>query len=243
MVLRTCQRGGKVIIPAFSVGRTQELVYFLNLMNSQGDLPGLPVFVDSPLAVNATDIFSRHAELFDSETDQFIRERRHPALELPRVELHSQRGGIQGDQRDARPDGDHLGLGDGGIRAHPAPPEEQHRKSAQHGDDRLLAGAGYARAAHGRTPADGEDLRRTLSRCGPRWPPSAVCRRTPARICCSSMRSTRRPRCTRPSWCTAKKRRPARCWKRWPRRKSARSIIRPAGRYSKSNGEHYCCNQ
>jgi metallo-beta-lactamase family protein len=80
VVLRTCQRGGKVIIPAFSVGRTQELVYFLNLMNSVGDLPGLPVFVDSPLAVNATDIFKRHTELFDSETSQFIREMRHPAL-------------------------------------------------------------------------------------------------------------------------------------------------------------------
>jgi metallo-beta-lactamase family protein len=80
VVLRTCQRGGKVIIPAFSVGRTQEMVYFLNLMNSVGDLPGLPVFVDSPLAVNATDIFKRHTELFDSETAQFIREMRHPAL-------------------------------------------------------------------------------------------------------------------------------------------------------------------
>lgn len=80
VVLRTCQRGGKVIIPAFSVGRTQEIVYFLNLMNSVGDLPGLPVFVDSPLAVNATDIFKRHPELFDSETAQFIRDMRHPAL-------------------------------------------------------------------------------------------------------------------------------------------------------------------
>ena len=48
MVLRTCQRGGKVIIPAFSVGRTQELVYFLNMMISQGDLPGLPVFRGQP---------------------------------------------------------------------------------------------------------------------------------------------------------------------------------------------------
>ncbi len=80
VVLRTCQRGGKVIVPAFSVGRTQELVYFLNKMKSAGELPGLPVFVDSPLAVNATDVFSRHTELFDAETVRFIRENRHPAL-------------------------------------------------------------------------------------------------------------------------------------------------------------------
>jgi metallo-beta-lactamase family protein len=82
VVLRTCDRGGKVIIPAFSVGRTQELVYFLNRMVSQGDLPGLPVYVDSPLAVNASDVFKRHTELFDAEARQFVRENRHPALEF-----------------------------------------------------------------------------------------------------------------------------------------------------------------
>lgn len=82
VVLRTCERGGKVIVPAFSVGRTQELVYFLNQMVSDGDLPGLPVYVDSPLAVNASEVFKRHAELFDEETRQFIRENRHPALDF-----------------------------------------------------------------------------------------------------------------------------------------------------------------
>lgn len=83
VTLRTVQRGGKVIVPAFSVGRTQELVYLLNRMTSSGDLQDLPVFVDSPLAVNATDVFSRHGELFDDETMQFIRENRHPALSFP----------------------------------------------------------------------------------------------------------------------------------------------------------------
>ena len=81
-LLRTCERGGKVIIPAFSVGRTQELVYFLNRIVSQGDLPGLPVYVDSPLAVNASDVFKRHSELFDEETRRFIHENRHPALDF-----------------------------------------------------------------------------------------------------------------------------------------------------------------
>ena len=136
-----------MIIPAFSVGRTQELVYFLNQMISEGDLPGLPVFVDSPLAVNASDVFSRHAELFDEETRQFIREDAPPGPGLQRADLHSLGGGIQGDQRPARPDGDHLGFGHGRNRAHPAPPEEQYREPAQHDPDRLVAGAGYARAA------------------------------------------------------------------------------------------------
>lgn len=82
VVLRTVHRGGKVIIPAFSVGRTQEIVYSLNRMITEGDLPALPVYVDSPLALNATEVFRRHVDLFDEETRQFIQEHRHPALEF-----------------------------------------------------------------------------------------------------------------------------------------------------------------
>lgn len=79
-VAKTVRRGGKVIIPAFSVGRTQELVYDLNRMISEGEIPPVPVFVDSPLAVGATQVFQEHPELFDKETYDFIRENRHPAL-------------------------------------------------------------------------------------------------------------------------------------------------------------------
>ncbi len=80
VVARTVKQGGKVIIPAFAVGRTQELVYNINRMITSGDIPQAPVFVDSPLAVNATEIFQEHPELFDKETYAFIREARHPAL-------------------------------------------------------------------------------------------------------------------------------------------------------------------
>jgi metallo-beta-lactamase family protein len=82
VVKRTVERGGKVIVPAFSVGRTQELVYNLNEMMEDGDVPRVPVYVDSPLAVNATQIFKNHLECFDEETAQFVREARHPALEF-----------------------------------------------------------------------------------------------------------------------------------------------------------------
>ncbi len=80
VVKRTIKRGGKVIIPAFAVGRTQELVYNLNMMMQDGDVPRVPVFVDSPLAVNASEVFMRHPEVFDSETRKFVEEARHPAL-------------------------------------------------------------------------------------------------------------------------------------------------------------------
>lgn len=63
---------GKLIIPAFSVGRTQEIVYMLDHLESKGKLPRIPVYVDSPLAVNATDIFTMHPECFDSEIQKYI---------------------------------------------------------------------------------------------------------------------------------------------------------------------------
>jgi metallo-beta-lactamase family protein len=64
----TCVRkGGKLIIPAFSVGRTQEIVYTLNGFFNKGQLPRLEIYVDSPLAVNATTVFRAHNEFFNQE--------------------------------------------------------------------------------------------------------------------------------------------------------------------------------
>ncbi len=67
-VTRTAARGGRVIVPAFAVGRTQELVATLHDLLVAGRVPDLPVFVDSPMARNATAIFAKHPECFDAET-------------------------------------------------------------------------------------------------------------------------------------------------------------------------------
>jgi metallo-beta-lactamase family protein len=80
VVKRTVLRRGKVIIPAFAVGRTQEIVYQLNRMFSDNEIPHLPVYVDSPLAVSATDVFRLYPRYFDEEAHQFVRESHHPAL-------------------------------------------------------------------------------------------------------------------------------------------------------------------
>jgi metallo-beta-lactamase family protein len=77
VVLRTVKRGGKIIIPSFAVGRTQDLVFNLNQMISNGDLPRIPVYVDSPLAVNASDVYKLHPECFDEETAAFVAEGKH----------------------------------------------------------------------------------------------------------------------------------------------------------------------
>jgi len=78
VVRETADRGGKVLIPAFSVGRTQTIVYFLHQLISAGRLPNLPVYVDSPMAVRATEVFRAHPECFRDEALRLLRE--HPDL-------------------------------------------------------------------------------------------------------------------------------------------------------------------
>ncbi|MCE1251946.1 MAG: MBL fold metallo-hydrolase [Anaerolineae bacterium] len=80
VVKRTIERGGKVIVPAFSVGRTQELVYTLNQLISAGKLPHIPVYVDSPLSVQASNVFQSFPEYFDEEARKFVVNGKHPAL-------------------------------------------------------------------------------------------------------------------------------------------------------------------
>jgi metallo-beta-lactamase family protein len=72
VVLDTYRRGGKVIVPAFAVGRTQELVYALHRLIEARKIPRLPIFVDSPLAVNVTEVFRLHPECYDEELNRFI---------------------------------------------------------------------------------------------------------------------------------------------------------------------------
>ena len=68
VVDRTIKERGRLIIPAFSVGRTQELVYRLNRLHNEKLLPAIQVFVDSPMAVNATEIYRSHVDCYDEET-------------------------------------------------------------------------------------------------------------------------------------------------------------------------------
>lgn len=82
VINRTVRRGGKVIVPAFAVGRTQVLSYFLSEAMENGEIPDIPVVIDSPLAVAASDLYRRHSECFDQETWQFLAEHRSPALDF-----------------------------------------------------------------------------------------------------------------------------------------------------------------
>ena len=72
IVNRTSNRGGVLLIPAFAVGRTQQIVYALHKLYDQHLIPKIPIYVDSPLAANTTEIFRMHPECYDSETRNFL---------------------------------------------------------------------------------------------------------------------------------------------------------------------------
>jgi metallo-beta-lactamase family protein len=72
VIRKTIDRGGKLIVPAFSVGKTQEFLYVLFTLNDAGRLPAIPIFVDSPLSLNTTEVFKMHPECFDKETIEYV---------------------------------------------------------------------------------------------------------------------------------------------------------------------------
>jgi metallo-beta-lactamase family protein len=71
---RTITAGGNIIIPSFALERSQELLYHLNELFLRKEIPSLPVFLDSPLAIRITEVFKRHAELFDKDMMQRLRQ-------------------------------------------------------------------------------------------------------------------------------------------------------------------------
>ena len=78
IVNSTWKAGGNIVIPSFAVGRTQEILYYLNELLIEDRIPHLMVFIDSPMAVKVTNVFKRHAALYDVETLRLLSERKSP---------------------------------------------------------------------------------------------------------------------------------------------------------------------
>ncbi|MCT4592383.1 MAG: MBL fold metallo-hydrolase, partial [Candidatus Gracilibacteria bacterium] len=74
IVLKSIKKGGKLIIPSFALERTQEVIFDLNVLKSNKEIPNIPVYIDSPLANKVTEIFERHKECFDEETKELFLE-------------------------------------------------------------------------------------------------------------------------------------------------------------------------
>ncbi len=139
--------GGNVIIPAFAVGRTQEILYFLrDILDKQG--LDMPIYVDSPLASRATEVYRRHPEAFDEEARKVVHE---PGgiFDYLTAALHRQRGGVQGAERQEG-GGDHLGEWHGRRREDPPSPEAQPVATGGPRGDRGLPGARHSRPSSAR---------------------------------------------------------------------------------------------
>jgi metallo-beta-lactamase family protein len=78
VISRTARRGGKVIVPAFAVGRTQTLVLLLHQLTNEGRVPSIPIFVDSPLAVDITEVFRQHPECYDDDIKRYLNNHQDP---------------------------------------------------------------------------------------------------------------------------------------------------------------------
>lgn len=78
IIRQAVRRGGKILIPAFAVERTQQLLYVLHDLFERGEIPEIPVYVDSPLAVSATEIYRLHPDAFNEEVYQSLFERENP---------------------------------------------------------------------------------------------------------------------------------------------------------------------
>lgn len=79
IITRVAKRGGRIIIPAFALERTQEIVYYLNILWHKKAIPELPIFVDSPLSGNLTEVFRAHPECMDKDVyDEFLKNGENP---------------------------------------------------------------------------------------------------------------------------------------------------------------------
>jgi metallo-beta-lactamase family protein len=78
VVNRTAKRGGRIIVPAFAVGRTQQLVLLLHQLANAKRIPNIPIFVDSPLAINVTAVHRAHPECFNAETQAYLDKHEDP---------------------------------------------------------------------------------------------------------------------------------------------------------------------
>ena len=78
VVNRAANRGGRIIVPAFAVGRAQQLVLMLHELANANRIPNIPIFVDSPLAINVTKVHRDHPECFDAETLQYLTNHEDP---------------------------------------------------------------------------------------------------------------------------------------------------------------------
>ena len=166
LIKATVERRGCLIIPAFAVGRTQELIYIIRKMEDDGEIPVIPVHVDSPMGLEATEIYCRHTDEHDLEMQQ-LQSREHCPISSRNMVVHRTPEQSKSINQAKGPDGDHLGerhgdrwTGLASSQATAAPsrhdravrrlPGRRHARAIaagrRHGDQAARRGRGGARA-------------------------------------------------------------------------------------------------
>ena len=112
VLLANEQRGGTLVIPSFAYGRTQELIYILNELYRAGEVPRLPVYVDSPLATKLTRVFGEHPEVYDRETVETFLEKGQSPFSFPQMTFVSSVEESMAAMRDPNP---HIVLAASGM--------------------------------------------------------------------------------------------------------------------------------
>ncbi len=135
--------GGVVIVPAFAVDRTEVVLWHLNQLVESGQVPDLPVFVDSPMASRALELYRVRSSTAVTRAAPGTVRLRAVLVDRPDRDPHHRR--VEGAQRATRSDGDHLGLRHGDRRASRAPSRPSHRRRSQLGDAGRLPSAGHPR--------------------------------------------------------------------------------------------------
>ncbi len=154
------RRGGNVIIPTFALERAQELLYYLREGTEKGALTrSIQVFLNSPMAISATEIFRRHPECFDQEAMALFREGRDP-FGLPGLHFTRESAELDGAEQNHRRRHHHGRFGDGDRRAGAPSPEAQSLAPRRERHLRRLRGQGHARPSDHRRGERGEHFRR-----------------------------------------------------------------------------------
>ena len=153
---------GVLLVPSFAIGRTQEIVWALDRLLEAGKIPQLPLYLDSPMASKATDIYRRHAEYFDEETRRLLAARRH-AARLPEPDRDPRRPRLADDRPGAAAVHDRRLERDADRRPGPRPPAQPDRRPGRDAAVRRLPGRGHARR-----PSPGRREDRQARRPGPR---------------------------------------------------------------------------
>ena len=189
---------GVLLVPSFAIGRTQEVVWQLDRLIERGEIPLLPLYLDSPMASKASDVYRHHPDYYDEETAKLLREGDTP-LDYPNQTITNDAKASQAIEQRAAAIHDRGVERDADRRPRRRPPPQSHRRSPRDDPVRRLPGRRDARRPPPGRRHGGQARRPDRAPSGARSDRSAASRPTPTSPSCSTgfagspTASTRRP--------------------------------------------------